>query len=67
MTHRGQEDLLQSLKNATTRPLVGGQTWDQSDPSEPITQIQSVTLAHWGVKKAEANPAKEPAVIRGIR
>lgn len=67
VTHRGQEDLLQSLKNATTRPLVGGQTWDQSDPSEPITQIQSVTLAHWGVKKAEANPAKEPAVIRGIR
>ncbi len=65
--HRGQDDLLQSLKHATTRPLVGGQTWDQSEPTEPITQIQSVTLAHWGVKKAEASPAKPPAVIRGIR
>lgn len=67
VVHRGQDDLYQSLKNATTRPLVGGLTWDQSDPSEPITQIQSVTLAHWGVKKAEANPAKEEAVITGIR
>lgn len=65
--HRGQDDLYQSLKNATTRPLVGGLTWDQSDPSEPITQIQSVTLAHWGVKKAESSPAKEEAVITGIR
>ncbi|MDJ0321667.1 hypothetical protein [Pseudarthrobacter sp. PS3-L1] len=64
---RGQDDLLQSLKNATTRPLVGGLTWDQTDPSEPITQIQSVTLAHWGVKKSEASPAREPAVITGIR
>lgn len=67
VTHRGQDDLLQSLKNAGTRPLVGGQTWDQTDPAEPITQIQSVTLAHWGVKKAEANPAKEPGVVTGIR
>jgi phage terminase large subunit-like protein len=65
--HRGQDDLLQSLKNATTRPLVGGETWDQTDPAEPITQIQSVTLAHWGVKKNEANPAKEEAIITGIR
>lgn len=65
--HRGQEDLYQSLKNASTRPLVGGLTWDQSDPSEPITQIQSVTLAHWGVKKAEANPAKPSGIVRGIR
>lgn len=67
VVHRGQDDLLQSLKHATPRPLAGGQTWDQSDPSEPITQIQAVTLAHWGVKKSEANPAKEPAVITGIR
>lgn len=67
VVHRGQDDLYQSLKNATTRPLVGGQTWDQSDPAEPITQIQSVTLAHWGVKKSESSPAKEEAVITGIR
>lgn len=67
VVHRGQEDLLQSLRHATTRPLVGGLTWDQSDPTEPITQIQSVTLAHWGVKKAEANPAKAPGVVTGIR
>lgn len=67
VAHRGQDDLYQSLKNATTRPLVGGRTWDQSDPSEPITQVQAITLAHWGVKKAEANPAKPTAVITGIR
>lgn len=67
VVHRGQDDLLQSLKHAGTRPLVGGQTWDQTDQSEPITQIQSVTLAHWGVKKAESSPAKEEAVITGIR
>jgi hypothetical protein len=67
VVHRGQDDLLQSLRHATTRPLVGGLTWDQSDPTEPITQIQSATLAHWGVKKAEANPAKEPGVVTGIR
>lgn len=67
VVHRGQDDLLQSLKHAGTRPLVGGLTWDQTDPSEPITQIQSVTLAHWGVKKAESSPAKEEAIITGIR
>jgi hypothetical protein len=67
VSHRNQDDLYQSLKHATTRPLVGGFTWDQSDPSEPITQIQAVTLAHWGVKKAESSPDKPSGRVIGIR
>lgn len=67
VNHQDQDDLNQSLRHATTRPLVGGLTWDQSDPQEPITQIQSATLAHWGVKKAESAPPKEEGIVRGIR
>lgn len=67
VTHRRQDDLFQSLKNAGTRSLVGGLTWDQTDPSEPITQIQSVTLAHWGVKKFESTPEKPAGRVVGIR
>ncbi len=36
-------------------------TWDQGDPSEPVTQAQAVTLALWGVKKFESRPAPPPS------
>lgn len=67
VVHFDQADLFESIRNAGTRPLVGGLTWDQSDPQEPITQAQSVTLAYWAVKKAESAPPKKDALIRGIR
>lgn len=67
VAHKDQDDLNQSIKHASTRPLVGGLTWDQSNPTEPITQIQSVTFAHWGVKKAESSPEKPSGRVVGIR
>lgn len=68
VAHGNQSDLYQSIKNAGTRAIGhAGNTWDQLDPTEPITQVQSVTLAHWAVKKSESAPIKEPAIISGIR
>lgn len=65
MRHRGQDELTASLQFATTRPLAGGNTWEPSDPTKPITQAQAVTWAAWGVTKSEASPPKKPAVVRG--
>ena len=67
VAHYLQSDLHDSFKNAGTRPLVGGTTWEQVDPTEPITQAQSVTFAFWAVKKFESAPPKVEAVITGIR
>ena len=67
VAHYDQEDLRESFKNAGTRPLVGGTTWEQVDPAEPITQAQSVTFAFWAVKKFESAPPKTEAIITGIR
>lgn len=60
--HRPQDEVTKSLELATTRPLGrAGVTWEQSDPSKPITQAQAVTWAFWGVLKSEATPKKDPA------
>ena len=65
--HRDQPEVTASLQFATTRNLTrgGGQTWDASDPSKPITQAQSVTWALWGVLKSEATPMKQRPIVRG--
>jgi phage terminase large subunit-like protein len=66
IVHRGQEEVTNSLKFATTRPMgTAGYTWEPSDPTKPITHALAVTWAAWGVTKAEANPPKEPAEVRG--
>lgn len=58
--HRPQEEVTKSLELATTRPLGrAGVTWEQSDPTKPITMAQAVTWAHWGVLKSEATPEKK--------
>lgn len=58
--HRPQEEVTKSLQFATTRNIGrAGVTWEQSDPSKPITQAQAVTWAHWGVLKSEASPKKK--------
>lgn len=65
VAHRGQDELTTSLRFAQVRNIGAyGQTWEQSDESEPITQAQTVTEAHWGVKNYEANPPRS-GVVRG--
>lgn len=67
LVHRGQASLTESVKNATTRNIGSyGMTWEQGNPNESITQVQSATLAVYGVKHA-AGIAKPKAKVRGFR
>lgn len=64
--HRDQAEVTKSLEFATTRPIGrAGETWEQSDPTKPITMAQAVTWALWGVLKSEASPPRKPAEVRG--
>lgn len=66
VVHRGQEELTDSLVLAQPRALGKyGFTWEQSDPTEPVTPAQTVTEALWGVKNFEAN-RRPRGIIRGI-
>lgn len=57
--HRPQDEVTESLRLATTRNIGrAGVTWEQSDPTKPVSQAQAVTWALWGVLKAEASPRK---------
>ena len=57
--HRDQPEVTKSLEFATTRNIGrSGMTWEQSDPTKPITIAQAVTWALWGVLKSEASPKK---------
>lgn len=57
--HRDQPEVTKSLELATTRAVGrAGFTWEQSDPTKPVTQAQAVTWAFWGVLKSEATPKK---------
>jgi hypothetical protein len=59
--HRKQDEVTKSLELATTRNIGrAGVTWEQSDPTKPITMAQAVTWALWGVLKSEASPKKPP-------
>ncbi|MCC4250704.1 hypothetical protein [Microbacterium testaceum] len=59
--HRDQPEVTKSLEFATTRNIGrAGMTWEQSDPTKPITIAQAVTWALWGVLKSEASPPKQP-------
>ncbi len=58
--HRPQEEVTLSLSLATTRNIGrAGMTWEQSDPSKPVSMAQAVTWAFWGVLKSEASPKKD--------
>lgn len=64
--HRPQDEVRKSLQFATTRPLGrAGVTWEQSDPTKPVSMAQAVTWALWGVLKSEATPKRRPAQVRG--
>lgn len=59
--HRKQDEVTKSLEFATTRTIGrAGVTWDQSDPSKPISMAQAVTWALWGVLKSEGYTGKTP-------
>lgn len=63
LAHPGQGEVAISLENAVPRVMSKTQnlkTWDQGDPKEPVTQVQAITLALWGVKKSESRPAPPP-------
>ncbi len=60
VVHRPQAEVAKSLEFATTRNIGrAGMTWEQSDPSKPVTMAQAVTWAFWGVLKSEASPKKK--------
>lgn len=57
--HRPQDEVTKSLELATTRNIGrAGVTWEQSDPTKPVSMAQAVTWALWGVLKSEASPKK---------
>lgn len=57
--HRPQAEVTKSLQFATTRNIGrAGETWEQSDPTKPVSMAQSVTWALWGVLKSEASPMR---------
>jgi hypothetical protein len=59
--HRPQDEVTKSLELATTRNIGrAGVTWEQSDPTKPVTQAQAVTWGLWGVLKSESSPMKPP-------
>ncbi len=52
--HAGQEELTISLRHAKPRAMGRGlSTWDQGVESEPVTLVQAVTFAVWGLKRHE--------------
>lgn len=60
--HRPQKEVTKSLEFATTRNIGrAGVTWEQSDPTKPVTMAQAVTWALWGVLKSEATPKPTPS------
>jgi hypothetical protein len=70
--HRAQDEVKLSLQFATTRNIGrAGITWEQSEPTKPVSIAQSVTWALWGVLKSEATPAKKhkppPPAARSLR
>jgi hypothetical protein len=57
--HRPQAEVTKSLELATTRNIGrAGVTWEQSDPTKPVSMVQAITWALWGVLKSEATPLK---------
>lgn len=65
VAHPEQDELTTSLKHATTRPMGASRllTWEQSNPLEPVTQVQAVTLALWGLKRREAQPQSAAPIV----
>lgn len=73
VAHPGQAEFTESVKFATPRRMGAWRTWDQSNPSVPVTSTQAATLALWALKSSEARGAGSmttpllPAVLGGER
>ena len=72
--HPGQDEFTESVRWATPRKMTGQfRTWDQGNPSVPVTSVQAATLALWALKNSEARGAGSmttplpPAVLGGER
>ena len=68
VAHPGQAEVFTSLQHATTRVMGASRlmTWEQADPSEPVTPVQAITLALWGVKRREARPASATPILPAV-
>lgn len=65
--HCGQPELTMSLEHAVARKVgASGFTWEQSDPAEPVTQVQAATAAYWGVRKLQSERPRVQSATRGI-
>ena len=66
--HPAQDEVLISLQNATTRVMGASRllTWEQSNPMEPVTPVQAITLALWGIKKHEARPKSAAPLLPAV-
>ena len=61
--HPDQPEVTIALQNAVPRVMskTGNlRTWDQGDPSEPVTVVQAMTWALWGLKKLEGRRSSAP-------
>jgi len=72
IVHPPQPELSDALAAAVPRVMnkpQNLQTWDQSDPMVPVSSVQAMTLAVWGLKKAESQQARmtsaAPEVLAG--
>ena len=63
VVHPDQPEVAIALQNAVPRVMskTGNlRTWDQGDPSEPVTVVQAMTWALWGLKKLEGRRESAP-------
>ena len=63
VVHPDQAEVTIALQNAVPRVMskTGNlRTWEQGDPSEPVTVVQALTWALWGLKKLEGRRASAP-------
>ena len=72
VVHPDQPEVTIALQSAVPRVMSRAgnlRTWDQSDPSEPVTVVQAMTWALWGLKRLEARrggaPPAEVLVMSG--
>lgn len=59
VVHPPQPEVDIAMRNAIPRVMskVGNlRTWDQGDPTEPVTVVQAMTWALWGLKNVEGKP-----------
>lgn len=59
VAHAGQPTLTESAVSAQRREIGKGGGWGFGDGKHPCCPIESVSLAHWGVRTTKRNPARK--------